>query len=79
MKLSAAQQRFMDRVDGKFFSAVARRERDGTVTPWMSEKRTVDSLVRAGLLKWVHAGKDGYTFNGVVRATPQSPQPVSKV
>lgn len=66
-KLSAAQQRFMDQVDGKFGMSM-RREKDGTVMPYQSEVKTVAALVRLGVIKWVHAGKGGYHYNGVVRA-----------
>lgn len=66
-KLSDAQQSFMDKVDGKFTLARNRRERDGTVMPRLTEKRTVAALVRMGMLTWVWAGQDGHTYNGVVR------------
>ena len=69
-KLTAAQQALMDQVDGRWALTRRRRERDGTLMPYLTERKTVDALVRMGLLKWVHAGKDGYQYNGVVRVTP---------
>lgn len=71
-KLTPAQQSLMDQVDGRRVLARDRRERDGTLMPYAAERRTVDALVRMGLLKWVHAGKDGYQYNGVVRTTPNA-------
>ena len=62
----------MDIVDGTALGlAYQRRERDGTVVPYRNERRTVDSLVRLGLLKWTSAGSDGYVYSGVAR--PKSP------
>lgn len=68
-KLSAAQQRFLSIVDGTAYGlACNRRERDGTVVPYRSESRTVESLVRIGLLKWTSAGSDGFIYSGVASA-----------
>lgn len=65
-KLSPAQQRFLDVLDGK--NCFLRwPEKDGTVMPFEGEARTVEILVKLGLIKWVDCGKGGYTYNGVVR------------
>jgi len=67
MRLSNAQLRFLQILDGKWPMAFRRCERDGSVMPHRSEARTVESLVRAGLVRWVAAGVDGYQYNGGVR------------
>lgn len=65
MQLSMPQKRLLEILIGKKTS-IRRRERDGTFMPCNQEMRTVASLEKAGMLKWAHAGKDGFTYNGVV-------------
>lgn len=64
MKLSPTQINLMLILAGK--NLLRRRESDGSFMPLAAEKRTVDSLAKQELLRWVHAGKDGFTYNGVV-------------
>lgn len=64
MKLSGTQKRFLLILEGKHI--VRDRNHDGTVMPFRAELRTVASLEKIGMLRWVSAGKDGFTYNGVV-------------
>lgn len=65
-KVSSAQMRFLKNFDTKSMPIVRRTQKDGTIMPYQSEMRSIDKLIEKGLLKWVEAGKDGYSYNGVV-------------
>lgn len=71
-KLSRAQMEFMQVLQGTKFGGRNRRERDGTVMPYLTEKSTIEVLVRLGMVKWVNAGENGYTYNGVVKVEPKA-------